>query len=139
MWCMECVCFQSRTNTLRNRFGAIMDSSKRSLLLPIALITVGVGWLLSTLGVITSVNWVWTLGLAAIGFVTFVLSGIDKATVVIGPFFILAACLSVLRQTGRLAVDVEVPILVIAAGVLMLVARSAAIPVPAWVVSQPQK
>lgn len=116
-----------------------MDSSKRSLLLPIALITVGVGWLLSTLGVIPSVNWVWTLGLAAIGFVTFVLSGIDKVTVVTGPFFILAACLSVLRQTGHLAVDVEVPILVIAAGILMLVARSAAIPVPAWVVSQPSE
>ncbi len=55
-------------------------------------------------------------------------------TVVVGPFFILASCLSVVRQSGRLDVDVEVPILVIIAGLLLLVARSPSIPIPKWVI-----
>jgi hypothetical protein len=53
-------------------------------------------------------------------------------TVVIGPFFIVASSLSVLRQTDRLPLDVEVPILVILVGILMLIARSAAVPIPKW-------
>jgi hypothetical protein len=60
--------------------------------------------------------------------------GFDKVTVVVGPFFILASCLSILRQTGRLQLDVEIPILVIAAGILLLVARSPAVPIPGWMV-----
>jgi hypothetical protein len=52
---------------------------------------------------------------------------------VVGPFFILASCLSLLRQTGRLRLDVEIPVLVIAIGILLLVARSSAVPVPNWI------
>ncbi len=105
-----------------------MKSDKKTLLFPILLITVGVGWLLSTLGIAPGIDWVWTLGLAVIGLLTFVVSGFDKVTVVIVPFFILASCLSVLRQSGRLHLDIEVPILVIIAGVLLLVAPMPAIP-----------
>jgi hypothetical protein len=70
---------------------------------------------------------------------TFVLGGVDKVTVAIGPFFILASCLSTLRQTGRLSVDMEIPILVIAAGVLLLIARSKSIPAPDWLQTPPTK
>lgn len=65
------------------------------------------------------------------------LGGIDKVTVVIGSFFVLASCLLLLRQTGRMSVDKEVPVLVIAAGVLLLVARLKSIPAPTWL-SQPR-
>jgi hypothetical protein len=41
-----------------------------------------------------------------------------------------------LRQTGRLTVNTEVPILVIVAGVLLLIARLPAIPVPEWVIPE---
>lgn len=111
---------------------------KKSLILPLLLITVGTGWLLTTLGVAPGVDWVWTLGLAIVGLLTFVVGGFDKVTVVVGPFFILASCLSMLRQTGRLKLDVEIPILVIIAGVLILVARSPAIPVPRWIIQEPK-
>ena len=109
-----------------------MTNDKRTLLLPILLITVGIGWLLTTLGIAPGIDWIWTLGLAVVGFLTFALSGLDKLTVVIGPLFIIAACLSVLRQTDRLSLDVEIPILVIMAGVLMLIARLPKIPAPRW-------
>ena len=109
-----------------------MKPDNKTLLLPMLLIVVGAGWLLTTLDVVPGIDWVWTLGLAAVGLLTFAVGGFDKVTVVIGPFFILASGLSVLRQTDRLQLDVEAPILVIISGILLLVARTPVIPVPKW-------
>jgi hypothetical protein len=110
-----------------------MHPNKLGLIIPILLITLGAGWLLTTLGVAPGIDWVWTLGLAIVGLMTLVIGGFDKVTVVLGPFFIIASVLSVLRQTDRLVVDTEVPILVIVAGILLLVARSPAVPLPKWI------
>lgn len=112
---------------------------KKSLLLPVFLITVGTGWLLSVLGIAPRIDWVWTLGLGVFGLLIFVLGGIDKFTVVVGPFFLLASCLSLLRQTNRLSLDTEVPILVIASGVLLIVAQFPAIPSPVWMVQNEKR
>jgi hypothetical protein len=109
-----------------------MTPAKSTLILPILIITLGVGWLLTTLGVQPKINWVWTFGLVVIGLLTFALNGLNKMTVVIGPLMIVAGCLSLLRQTGRLTVDVEIPILVIVIGVLLLIARSSVIAAPHW-------
>lgn len=105
-----------------------MSTEKQTLIVPVLLIVVGTGWMLSTLGVVPNVDWVWTLGLAAVGLLTVALGGINKLTVVSAPMFLVASILSVLRQTGRLAFDVEVPAMVILLGTLMLVARSSWIP-----------
>ena len=115
-----------------------MDASKKSLMIPLLLVAVGTGWLLTTLGVVPGVDWCWTLGLAVVGVLAFI-AGFDKLTFVVGTFFIIASCLSLLRQTGRLELDVEVPILVIAAGLLMLMARHSGIPAPTWVLESQQK
>ena len=115
-----------------------MKPDNKTLLIPILLITVGVGWLLTTLGVAPGIDWVWTLGLAVVGLLTVAVGGFDKVTVVIGPFFILASCLSILRQTDRLHLDIEVPILVIIVGILLLVARTPAIPIPKWIIEDPK-
>ena len=115
-----------------------MKPDKKTLIPPVLLMTVGTGWLLTTLGVAPGIDWLWTLGLAIVGLLTFAVGGFDKVTVVIGPFFIIASFLSILRQTGRLRPDVEVPILVIVAGVLLLVARAPAIPVPKWIIQDPR-
>ncbi|HEX5471074.1 MAG TPA: hypothetical protein VFW73_04270 [Lacipirellulaceae bacterium] len=111
----------------------------KMLVVPILLITLGVGWLLTTLGVVPQVDWVWTLGVALVGMLTFALGGFDKVTVVVGTFFLFASFLSILRQTGRLSVDIEIPVLVIAAGVLMLVAQFRFIPVPRWLLEIQEK
>lgn len=107
--------------------------SRRSLIVPVLLIGVGLGWLLTSLGVAPQVYWAWSLGLVAVGVITLA-NGIDKVSIVLGPLFLLGGALSVLRQSGTMALDVEVPILVLAAGVLMLFARSRAVRVPAWIV-----
>ncbi|MEZ6123957.1 MAG: hypothetical protein R3C49_12365 [Planctomycetaceae bacterium] len=108
-------------------------TNRKTLILPILLIVVGTGWLLTTLGIAPGIDWIWTLGLAAIGFLTFVVAGFDKVTFVTGTFFIVTSLMSVLRQSGRMSLDVEVPILVIVAGVLLLIARMPMVPSPTWI------
>lgn len=110
-----------------------MNPDRKTLVLPIMLIVVGTGWLLTTLGITPNIDWIWTLGIAAVGFLTFVVSGFDKFSVVAGTFFIVTSLLSVLRQSGMISLDVEVPILVIVVGILLLVVRHPSIPVPDWV------
>jgi hypothetical protein len=105
-------------------------------ILAILIITVGVGWLLTIKNVVPGINWIWTLGLLMAGILAFVISkGIDKFSVLAGPFFVVASILSTLRQTGRLSLDTEVPILVIVVGVLMLLAHSSLVPLPNWAIA----
>ncbi len=61
----------------------------------------------------------------------FVFGGVNKVTIVLGPIFIMASLLSILRQNGRLELNIEIPILVICMGVLMLLARQPVFPMPA--------
>ena len=116
-----------------------MPSKTRApLVIPVLIIVVGVGWLLTAQGFGPGINWVWTLGLGVIGLLTFIVSrGLDKVSVVIGPFFLLASLLSALRQTNQLSLDVEVPVLVICIGTLLLVAQLPAIPKPGWLAELP--
>jgi len=116
-----------------------MKPDKKTLLLPILLIAIGIGWLLSTLGIAPKIDWIWTLGLAATGVLAFAIGGFDKATIVIGPFFLAASLLSVLRQTERITLELEVPILIILVGVLLLVARMRIIPSPQWMLDEKDK
>jgi hypothetical protein len=112
-----------------------MNSDKSTLAAPLLMIVVGIGWLLSTLNIFPpEINWIWTAGLAAAGIMPFAISGVDKVNVVVGPWFLSASILSVLRQSGKLAFDIEVPILVIVGGLLMIVARSSAFPSPKWII-----
>jgi hypothetical protein len=91
--------------------------------------------LLTVRGYGPGINWIWTLGLGVVGVFTFVLSGgVDKLSIVFGPFFLVGSLLSILRQTGRLNLDVEVPILVILVGVLLLLAQMPFVPLPKWFV-----
>ncbi len=103
------------------------------------MLAVGTGWLLTTIGVAPGINWAWTLSLAVLGCLAFVTGGFDKATVVSGVFLATASFLSVLRQTGRLSFDVEVPILVIVFGALLLIVRHPAIPTPRWMIGRTEQ
>ena len=63
----------------------------------------------------------------------------SKLSVVIGPFFLIASILSILRQTGRIPLDVEMPVLVIAVGALLLLAQWPGIVAPRWLVPLPRQ
>jgi len=97
---------------------------------PILVIIVGIGWFLNVQGVIPKVDWLWTCALGTVGILMLVVGGFDKLTVVIGPFLIVASICSILRQTGCLSIDKEVPILTIVLGVLLLIVHIMKLPTP---------
>jgi hypothetical protein len=111
-----------------------MTNTAKSLVAPLLIITLGLGWLLTVNNLMPGVNWIWVLGLAVTGFLFLAVGGVDKVTFVVGPFLISSTFFSLLRQTGRISVDTEVPTLVIVFGTLMLMAKLLPIPVPKWIV-----
>ena len=102
----------------------------KKLVVPILMVTVGVTWLLNVLEVVPGVDWIWTGGLAAVGILIIAIGGLNKGTIVTGPLLLVASVCSLLRQTGRLAIDREVPVLVIVLGLLMLVSELSHLPDP---------
>ncbi len=105
-----------------------MQGKSQSVAISLMVIAVGGAWLLNTMNVIPGVNWVWTAGLAASGILLMMLTGLNKLSVVIGPFLIVASILSLLRQRDILHIDREVPYLVITLGVLMLFSTMSSLP-----------
>ena len=99
--------------------------SAGSLVTALLIIAVGIGWLLSAHAVVPGVNWIWVLSLGALGALTLVFGGIEKLTVVVGPFLLALALFSYLRQTGRIDVETEIPSLLIIFGLLVVAARFA--------------
>ena len=102
----------------------------KELIAPILVIALGVTWLLNVLEIMPGVDWIWTIALAAVGVITLLLGGINKLTGVVGPFLMIASVCSLLRQTGQLPTDREVPILTIILGVLMLLVQLLNLPMP---------
>ncbi|MDA0836434.1 MAG: hypothetical protein O3B01_04725 [Planctomycetota bacterium] len=90
---------------------------------PCLIILTGIGWLLNTLEVLSSVDWLWTLALAGAGIAPFFWLGLDRFTFIVGLFLIGCSTCSLLRQVGKIDANLEVPILVILFGFLSLLAE----------------
>ncbi len=105
-----------------------MSKAKSEVVIPGLMLAVGVGWLINSLDIISGVDWAWSLGLGATGLLWLVCGGINKGTVVIGPFLLTASVLSIARQAGYLDFKVEAPVLVIALGALLLLASLSNLP-----------
>jgi hypothetical protein len=67
------------------------------------------------------VDWLWSGGLGVAGILFLAARGIHKFTFVIGSFLLISGVCSILRQTGKLRPDIELPILFIIFGGLILV------------------
>jgi hypothetical protein len=112
---------------------------KRSrIVAPILITAVGVGWLLTAHGVLPGVQWAWVLGLAVLGALVLFL-GIDKASIVVGPTLITASVLSMLRQSGWITVDTEIPVLTIVVGALWTAASLLPLAAPSWFLEDPHR
>lgn len=95
---------------------------------PIVLIAVGSLLLLRSLDLIPSARWIWVVGLMVAGVLVLVTDGITKSSVVVGPLLILAGVLQFFRMQTGLAYNIIIPLMLIALGLLLLLARSSAIP-----------
>lgn len=105
---------------------------RKQLLVPSLIIVIGTGWLLNAMDLFPAVDWVWTLLLAGAGVLSLLLGGVNKLTIVVGPFLLAGAVCSIFRQMGHLPLKFEMPILVIVLGVLLLYAQLSNLPAPRW-------
>jgi hypothetical protein len=96
--------------------------------LPVLLIVLGGGWLLYSLHLLPSIHWLWILGMAGAGAGILLIDGFTKTSVISGPLLILGGFLAFCRLYYRTGWGVIIPVVLIAAGILMLVARSPSIP-----------
>jgi len=96
--------------------------------LPIALLLLGVAWLLDSLNWLPDIQWVWVIGLVGAGVGILLLDGVTKSSIFSGPLLIVAGILSFLRQFHGLGWRYIVPVILITAGVTLLTARLSAIP-----------
>lgn len=109
-----------------------MTPSRQPLILAISLVVLGIGWLLNNLQVTPDVNWIWTIGLGIAGMTFVITGGINKVTIILGPFLVTASVLSYLRQSGKLDAAYEMPCLTALLGILLLVAHARVVPPPPW-------
>lgn len=107
-------------------------NKRRAIVIPILLIVLGTGWLLTVRGFMPGVNWVWIAGLGVTGLLVMLVAGFDKITLVVGPFLIVCSVMSILRQSGKLDVETEIPVLTILFGALMLGVQLLPVPNPKW-------
>lgn len=102
----------------------------------LTLMLIGGVWLLASLGYLPEINWFWVLALFSLGLIPLLAGGLNKVTFISGGFFFAASVSSVLRQTGKIALNIEVPTLIIIAGLLTLIAMVLRISTPAWLLPQ---
>jgi len=98
-------------------------SAMPHLIAPLLIIAVGIGWLLQAKRFMPEVTWVWILLLGTIGLLLLILGRASHATLVVGPFLMMWALTSFLRQTGAITFEIEGPILVITLGLLLALVR----------------
>jgi hypothetical protein len=114
-----------------------MNRKGTSIVFPVLLTTLGVAWFLTVKNVDPRINWVSVLGFGVLGLLILTVGGIDKVTLVIGPFLLVCCCLAVARQLGHIDWETVLPVLVIVAGVLMLISHLLPVPYPDWLQKPP--
>jgi hypothetical protein len=95
---------------------------------PIFLVVLGAVWLLDSLDWLPAAQWIWILGLILAGVLILMLDRITKSSIVAGPLLMLAGALSYFRYYHGLGWRFIIPAMLLAAGVLMLIARLPSIP-----------
>ena len=96
--------------------------------LPVTLIAVGVGWLLWEFRLFPDVDWIISLGFIAAGVAVMAIDGVNKNSVVIGPFLIAIGAAWLLHDRYGTQWRYLIPVMLVVLGALMLIARSPRVP-----------
>jgi hypothetical protein len=96
--------------------------------LPVTLIAVGLGWLLWEFRLFPDVDWIISLGFIAAGVAVLGIDGINKNSVVIGPFLVAIGIVWLLHDRYGTQWRYIIPVMLVLLGALMLVARSPKVP-----------
>lgn len=95
---------------------------------PVLLIVIGSIWLFYSVDWLPDLRCLWILGLTGAGLAVLLLDGITKSSIVSGPLLMLSSLLFYLGEYHALELRIGIPVMLIAAGILQLIARSSAIP-----------
>ena len=96
--------------------------------LPVTLIVIGLGWLLWELRLFPDIDWIVSAGFVVVGVAVLVIDGVNKNSIVIGPFLIAVGIAWFAHDRYWVGWRFIIPALLVLLGVLLLVARSARIP-----------
>lgn len=119
----------ARDNRGENRTHRLPEiDSMRDASLPVTLIVVGLGWLLWEFRLFPDVDWIIGLGFIAGGIAVMAIDGINKNSVVIGPFLVAVGIAWLLHDRYGTNWRYIVPVMLVLLGALMLVARSPKVP-----------
>jgi hypothetical protein len=107
---------------------ATAEQSMKDASLPVTLIVVGLGWLLWELRLFPDVDWIVSLGFIAAGAAVLALDGINKSSIVLGPFLVAIGIAWLLHDRYGTQWRYIIPVLLVLLGGLMLASRSPRIP-----------
>jgi hypothetical protein len=96
--------------------------------LPVTLIVVGLGWLLWEFRLFPDIDWIIGLGFIVGGIAVLALDGINKNSVVIGPFLIAVGVAWLVHDRYGTHWRFIIPVMLVFLGALMLIARSSKVP-----------
>jgi hypothetical protein len=92
----------------------------RKLFLPIVIILIGTGWLLTSLGALPGVHWGWPAVMAFLGTLILVIDVISRFTFITGLTLISAAFFRVFQQAKYLPPDTVLPLTLLVLGLLWI-------------------
>ncbi|MFB3788817.1 MAG: hypothetical protein ACE15F_20855 [bacterium] len=110
------------------------EGGRITVVISLLIITFGVGLYLNNHHVIPGVDWFWVLGLTVAGLLILMLGGVDKFSVVAGPYLLCLAAFIFLYQTNRISLDTLIPALIILFGILILLSYFLPVRVPSWLI-----
>lgn len=113
-----------------------MNNTRRRFIVPVLVTVSGLTWLMNVLNIIPEVNWLIVGGLATIGVLVLFVGGVNKLTVVFGPFLMIASVCSLLTYTGALERGRGIPVLMVALGGLLLLSQVLKVPLPDFLRSE---
>lgn len=96
--------------------------------LPITLIVVGLIWLCWYFGWFRDVDWLISIGFIAGGIGVMAMDRITKNSIVVGPLLMAIGVAWLVNDRYHVSWSLLIPLLLVLVGVLMLIARSPAIP-----------
>ena len=95
---------------------------KAAIIVAVLIIVGGTALLLNNLRVLPEVDWMWTGWLSACGILMLTMGGMNKVSIVLGPFLLAVAALGVLSRTERISRSVRIRSLGIFCGALLVLA-----------------
>jgi len=100
-----------------------VKSRKPAIAISLLIVALGIAWLLNAMRVAPDLDWIWIIGLGVSGILLLTVTRLDRFNFVAGVSLIVSSVLAALRQSGKLTVNVEAPVLFITVGLLLLLSQ----------------